>query len=204
MKYKTIVSYQKENHPWPPFVPKNANKIIFGTFPTAIRNRGKIDFYYPNPNNQFWNVLRAVKEGAVDINKTVVLDLDGRKRLLKVLGLGIADLGYRIFRPSDSSLDGRLFVTEFTDIFGLLDNNPNVKKLIFCSSSGQNSVEAWFRYYCSLNNIKFPKIKGANPKRTHWHYGEREIEIVTVHSTSRAAAKRFNVLVEMYKNEIKS
>lgn len=202
MKYKTIAELEEEVHPWHPYVPCDADKIIFGTFPTAKRNRSNIDFYYPNPNNEFWSVLRAVKEKSNNVDTSIIFDKDERIKLLDDLNLGIADMGKKVLRHGNCSLDSNLFVKEFTDVFKLLDKNQKVKKLIFCSSSGENSVEGWFRSYCKLNNIKFPKMRGTNPKRRNHILNGREIEIVTVHSTSRATRIGFNEIVEMYKNEI--
>ena len=203
MKNNTINTYYEEQHPWKLKIPEGADKLIIGTFPTANRNRGDIDFFYPNPNNQFWNVLRAVQNGSTEIDFTVILTKKQRIDLLKLLNLGITDMGLKVLRQQNSSLDKNLFVTEFTDIINILNDNPNIIKLIFCSSSGSNSAVGWSRSYCKLNGIKFPKLTGNNPKRTRFELNSREIEIVTVHSTSRAAARKLEELVEMYMNEIK-
>ncbi len=44
-----------ETHPFPPFVPENANILIMGTFPPGT-HRWSMEFYYPNKTNDFWKV----------------------------------------------------------------------------------------------------------------------------------------------------
>lgn len=48
-----------ETHPWEPFVPQGARVLIMGTFPPA-RKRWSMDFYYPNPTNDFWRIAGLV------------------------------------------------------------------------------------------------------------------------------------------------
>src|SRR4051812_9469770 len=120
MKYKTLIEYKEEPHPWPPFFPDNADKLILETFPTSEDNRGSYEFFYPNPNNDFWPLILQV----ADKNPDVYLDEDPiaiRNKILRNLAMGIADIGYRILRQKDSSKDENLFPLEYTNIFSLLD-----------------------------------------------------------------------------------
>ena len=45
-----------ETHPWAPFVPDNARVLIMGTFPPG-EHRWSMDFFYPNPTNDFWRIM---------------------------------------------------------------------------------------------------------------------------------------------------
>lgn len=112
-------------------------------------------------------------------------------------------MGKVVKRSSGSSSDQMILPVEYTDIFQLLKLHPRIKKLIFASSSGLNSAEGWFRNYCSLNKIYYPKLIGRNPKKGIVSYNNREIPIVTVHSTSGAAARKDSELIKMYKAELK-
>ena len=45
-----------ERHPWAPFMPAGARVLIMGTFPPG-QHRWSMDFYYPNPTNDFWRIM---------------------------------------------------------------------------------------------------------------------------------------------------
>ena len=199
MNYVTLCNIKKEELKWDSYIPTGATKLIIGTFPTEPRKR-KFMFFYPNENNPFWEVLSSIAD--VDLvsadDKEAV---SNRKSILKKLKLGITDMGYKILRQQSSSSDQNIFPVEFMDIFKILDENPTISKLILTSSSGENSVEGWLRGYCSLNSVKFGKLRGKNPKLGSINY-KRKLEIVAVHSTSRAAAKKLTDLIDMYKTEI--
>ena len=48
-----------EEHPWEPFIPDGAKVLIMGTFPPGA-HRWSMDFYYPNPTNDFWRIMSHV------------------------------------------------------------------------------------------------------------------------------------------------
>jgi|JI6StandDraft_1071083.scaffolds.fasta_scaffold37773_2 G:T/U-mismatch repair DNA glycosylase len=200
MKYVTKCNTNEEEIEWENFIPSKASKLIIGTFPTAPHRRC-FKFFYPNKDNPFWDVLAEI----ADINLTPTDDanaIENRQLILTKLNLGITDMGFKVLRHNDSSLDQSIFPVEFMDILKILDDHPTIQKLIITSSSGENSVEGWLRSYCKLNGVKFPKLKGNNPKYGGFRHNSIFIKVVSVHSTSRAAAKKFDDLVEMYRKEI--
>ncbi len=198
MDYITKNTFAQEIHPWQPFVPKKADKIILGTFPTHERNRGSSKFYYPNPNNEFWKILFDIAGlGSEDSQEKDPVKL--RKQVLAKLGLGIADICTVIYRQKTSSNDNALFPIEFTDIFLLLDNHPNIKTLIVTSSSKSSSTLAWLHQYCSLNGYTFKIPKGRLPKSTILKFTNRAIRIEIIPSSSGQSPIRGNERLEMYK-----
>lgn len=200
MTYKTNCNYIDETLEWENHIPENSTKLIMGTFPT-VKHKRSFEFFYPNKSNPFWNVLSEVSQIEL-VDADLPNAVSNRKIILNKLQLGITDMGYKILRHANSSLDQSIFPIQFMNIFKLLDEHPKIEKLILTSSSGQNSVEGWLRSYCLLNSVKFPKLRGQNPKRGILKYNKRELQIVSVHSTSRSAAKKLSDLVEMYNNEI--
>ena len=201
MKFKTINEYKEETHPWEPFIPNNSNKLILGTFPTAEINRGAYEFFYPNPNNDFWRVLFEVAGKKLDDYKKddpIVI----RKQILEALKLGIGDIGKKILRQKESSKDDNLFPIEYTDIFSILETHSTIKKIIITSSSGGNSVLSWFHHYCVLNGINFKIPKDKLPIRTTLVFKNREIKIEIISSPSRLSPIKGDKLFEMYRNAI--
>jgi|SRR5579871_26442 len=201
MKYKTLNEFKEEPHPWPPFIPTNAGKLILGTFPTTENNRGAYEFFYPNPLNDFWKLIFEV--AGKDLDEYGALEpVVIRKQVLTDLSLGIADIGKRILRQKDSSKDENLFPIEFTDIFSLLENQSSIRKIIITSSSGANSVLSWFQQYCHLNNTVFHVPKGNLPVKTNFIFNNREIKVDIISSPSRLSPIRGDRLLQMYRDSI--
>lgn len=200
MNYITECNLVEEKLEWDSFIPAGARKLIIGTFPT-VKKRRDFEFFYPNKNNCFWKVLSIIAN-----HELIPSDKNGaimnRKEILKKLNLGITDMGYKILRHDNSSLDQSIIPIEFMNIFRILNENPKIQKLIFTSSSGKNSVEGWFRSYCKLNSINIPKLKGRNPKKTKFNFEGKIINIVSVHSTSGLAGRKLEELTKMYRKEI--
>jgi G:T/U-mismatch repair DNA glycosylase len=196
-KYKTLNTYAEEVHPWESYIPQSASKLILGTFPTAERHRTTYDFFYPNPNNDFWNVIVEVaNKNWDDFISSDPVQL--RKGLLAGLGLGISDIGYRVLRQKGSSIDKNLFAIEYRNVFLLLENNPSISKVILTS----NLVVTWFHHYCELNNFNFIVLDEKLPWCTSFAFENRKIKIEVIASTSRASRIRGDKLVQMYKNAI--
>ena len=45
-----------ETHPLEPFLPQNGKLLMLGSFPPP-QNRWKMDFYYPNYQNDMWRIF---------------------------------------------------------------------------------------------------------------------------------------------------
>ena len=201
MKYKILNEYKEEQHPWPPFIPINADRIIIGTFPTAEYNRGAYEFFYPNPNNDFWKVVfKVANKDLDDYQKEEPVKI--RKQILSDLKMGIADIGEKVLRQKDSSKDDNLFPIEYTDIFSLLEKHPAIKKIIITSSSGSNSVLSWFHNYCALNKFRLDIPKSKLPIKAMLLFSKREIKIEIISSTSRLSPIKGDKLFQMYLNAI--
>lgn len=208
MKYNTLNPYKEELLPWDEYIPDNADKLILGTFPTKKDNRD-FEFFYPNKNNKFWKVLARIADRKLtdfennDAGK--LLAIKERKQILDKLKLAITDIGARVLRQNNSSLDSNLFPIEFTDVFSIIKDHPKIKTIILTSSSNGNSVLSWFSLYCSINNIKLQvdKKKKSFPITTEIKVDNKTIKIVIVYSTSGAAGKTEDFLVEQYGSVIK-
>ncbi|ENT8389501.1 uracil-DNA glycosylase family protein, partial [Acinetobacter baumannii] len=48
-----------ETHPLQPFLPENARLLMLGSFPPP-RNKWKMDFYYPNFQNDMWRIFGLI------------------------------------------------------------------------------------------------------------------------------------------------
>lgn len=53
------MSNELETHPLEPFLPPNAKLLMLGSFPPP-KTRWKMDFYYPNYQNDMWKIFGLI------------------------------------------------------------------------------------------------------------------------------------------------
>jgi len=176
--------------------------LILGTFPTADGNQGAYDFFYPNPNNDFWNIIFTIS--GKRLSDFVAYDqVEIRKQILSGLNLGIADMGYKIFRQKGSSKYGNIFPIQYTDLFSLIDSIPSMAEIIITTSSGANNVLSWFEHYCSLNTIRLNYTSRSGlPKHFNFSLSGNRIEGPVIPSTSRASPYKGEELITFYRKAI--
>jgi G:T/U-mismatch repair DNA glycosylase len=200
--YITKASFHEEKLPFETYIPAVADKLIMGTFPTKESLR-KYDFFYPNTSNPFWNILCGLSGGELQFfeGEGAVVE---RKAILDQLKLGITNIGAKIYRQNESSLDSNIFPVVFTDVFQLLDDYPRIKTLVITSSTKGNSVLSWFRAYCELNQVA---LESSRKKKVPWETNialknGRQVKILVIYSTSGAAVIDEQERKNMYANAI--
>ncbi len=116
-----------ETHPWDPFVPDNAKLLIMGTFPPQPK-RWAMDFYYPNPTNDFWPMMSLIFFGdknALYFPGTKTFDLERIKRLLTEKGIAMNDTAHSVRRLMNNASDKYLEIVEPVDLSNLLAQMPH-------------------------------------------------------------------------------
>ena len=154
-----------ETHPYKPFVPGGAEKLILGSIPpwrfTIDDNpdankfkklqHGDIDFAYGSRNNRFWMILSEVFDAES-------LDTPGKiKCLLRKNKIAISDVVHRCRRiPERSALDQNLKDIEFNNsIKETLINNPSISTILFTSGFAERIFYKCF----SVKPEKYDKHK---------------------------------------------
>ena len=116
-----------ETHPLPPFAPPNAKLLMLGSFPPP-RARWKMDFYYPNFQNDMWRIFglvffadkdyfvaaggKAFKEGLI-------------RDFLHEKGIAISDTAYQVVRLQGNASDKFLQIVTPLDLAALLAPMPH-------------------------------------------------------------------------------
>ena len=139
--YKVVCYHlPEEEHPFLPFVPEYATKLIIGTIPPERFYKknlfcSDVDFYYGSKDNAFWNLLGEIF-GIKFLNEKNENEIQKRKNFLTDKKIGICDIVKKTTRKNGSALDKDLDVKEFLDITELLEANPNIDTLIYTSATG--------------------------------------------------------------------
>ena len=117
-----------ETHPLPPFTPPNAKLLMLGSFPPP-RARWKMDFYYPNFQNDMWRIFGLVFFGAADY----FVEADGKNKrfreaeiraFLAEKGIAVYDTAYKVRRLQGNASDKFLQIIEPVDLAALLGRMP--------------------------------------------------------------------------------
>ena len=119
------------SHPWEPFVPAGARILVMGTFPPGD-HRWAMDFYYPNPTNDFWKMMGIVFFGdafALYDKESRSYRLDDIKRLLIERHIAMHDTAHKVVRLKGNASDKFLHIVEPVDLAGLLAKAPDITAL---------------------------------------------------------------------------
>ena len=115
-----------ETHPLKPFLPKNAKLLMLGSFPPP-QTRWKMDFYYPNYQNDMWRIFGMI----FFHDKDYFLNLahknfkqDVIQNFLSEKGIAIFDTAYQVVRLKANAADKFLQIQQATNIEQLLSEIP--------------------------------------------------------------------------------
>lgn len=121
-----------ETHPLQPFLPQNAKLLMLGSFPPP-KTRWKMDFYYPNYQNDMWRIF-----GLIFFNdKDYFLDLPDKnfkeqliRDFLNQKGIAIFDTAYQVIRLKGNASDKFLQIETPTNLKLLLDQMPECHSIM--------------------------------------------------------------------------
>lgn len=125
---KTLDTHVIETHPLPPFLPENAKLLMLGSFPPP-RARWKMDFYYPNFQNDMWRIFGQVFFGEADY----FVEIEGKNKrfreteiraFLAEKGIAVYDTAYQVRRLQGNASDKFLEIVQPVDLAALLNGMP--------------------------------------------------------------------------------
>ena len=132
-----------ERHPWAPFMPAGARVLIMGTFPPG-QHRWSMDFYYPNPTNDFWRIMGLLyfaDKDALWLAGEKRFNLERIKALLTERGIAMSDTARMVRRLRGNASDKFLEILEPTDIRAMLGHMPECRHVV-CTGEKAAAVAA--------------------------------------------------------------
>ncbi len=121
-----------ETHPLPPFLPTNAKLLMLGSFPPPRQN-WKMDFYYPNYNNDMWRIFGLVFKQDSDY----FLDIAHKRfkeahlrAFLAQKGIAIYDVAYQVKRQTGNASDLHLEILQHIDLSFILTKIPHCQSVV--------------------------------------------------------------------------
>ncbi|UAB86330.1 uracil-DNA glycosylase family protein [Zunongwangia sp. SCSIO 43204] len=180
-------------HPFPPFIPEGATKLIVGTLPpprfTQRRLKERdVDFCYGSQDGLLWPILDRIFELELiyDNSEAAVLQ---RKDFLRKRGIGICDVVESSFREKIDASDLGMQKVELRNMLQILRKHPRIDTLLFTGGNSKNGPEYFFRRHLkdSEENIKLKIVNNEPPRIHQFVLDGRLIKTVSLIAPSGAA-----------------
>ena len=168
-----------ETHPLPPFLPPHARLLMLGSFPPP-RARWKMDFYYPNLQNDMWRIFGVVFFN--DANHFLLSNKKGfaetkLRDFLWQKGIAISDTAQSVIRLQNNAADKYLQIQEEVDLAALLRALPQCETLL---TTGEKATATLLRL--TQATLPIPAV-GA---QLSWRFENRDLHLFRLPSSSRA------------------
>lgn len=190
-------------HPYPPFIPENAKKLIVGTLPPPRFSRNQlksddVDFCYGSRDGQLWKILQRIFKTDLlfeDTEKAV----EQRKKFLIRNNLGICDMVESCEREKIDSSDLGMKNVKLRNMLEILRRNPNVETLLFTGGNSKNGPEYFFRKHIRDTDIKLKLVQAEVPRIHEFILNGRKITTVSLTAPSGSANRAIGGM-QLYKD----
>lgn len=193
----------KHTHPYPPFIPEGATKLIVGTLPPPRFAEGKlkpgdIDFNYGSRDGQLWIILNRIFEADLSF-ETSLKAIEQRKELLSNHKIGICDMVACAYREKIDASDIGIKHFELRNLLKVLKEHPSIDTLLFTGGNSRNGPEYFFRKHLKESgDLRLKRIGKELPKIHQFKLEDRIIKTVSLTAPSGAANRAVGSM-ELYK-----
>ena len=136
-------------HPYPPFIPKNAKKLIIGTLPPPRFSTGEllekdVNFCYGSYYNSLWKKIDVIHNLGLRFDNSVAA-VEERKQFLRNHKIGVCDIVESAEREKINASDLGMTNIKFRDVIGYIKQFPKIDTLLFTGGNSKNGPEYFFR-----------------------------------------------------------
>jgi len=195
----------EHTHPYAPFIPKNATKLIVGTLPpprftTGELKEGDVNFCYGSRDGQLWPILDRIFQLNL-VFETTTAAITERKNFLTQHHIGICDIVATARRDKVDASDLGLQQIQLRDLISVLEKHPTVTTLLFTGGNSKNGPEYFFRRHLATYDLKLEVIQSEVPRIHSFQLPKSRRLITTVSLTAPSgAANRAVGSVQKYKD----
>ena len=182
-------------HPYEPFIPEGAIKLIVGTLPPPrfsmgnLKN-GDVDFCYGSIDGQLWKILDEIFKLNLHF-ETSELAIQQRKNFLLENNMGICDIVASCERVKMDASDLGMSKIVLRDLLFYIKKNPLVNTLLLTGGSSKNGPEYHLRRQLKEKNITLKLISAETPKihefELHENETSRKIKVISLTAPSGSA-----------------
>lgn len=182
----------KHTHPYPPFIPDHATKLIVGTLPpprftTRNLKPEDVDFNYGSRDGQLWRILNQIFEAGFSFENSKEA-IEQRRQFLKNQSIGICDMVACAYREKIDASDLGIKAYELRNLISVLQKHHHINTLLFTGGNSKNGPEYFFRKHIKNHkNISLKRIGKGSPRIHEFKLDERSIKTVSLTAPSGAA-----------------
>jgi G:T/U-mismatch repair DNA glycosylase len=191
-------------HPYEPFIPENATKLIVGTLPPPRFTTGElkvndVDFCYGSRDGLLWPVLDKIFDLDLKFENTNEA-IEQRKRFLIKRGIGICDVVQSSQRDKIDASDLGMENVRLRNMTGILSRHPKIDTLLFTGGNSKNGPEYFFRKHLKQHpeEINLKVISGEVPRIYQFLLEGRIIKTVSLTAPSGSANRAIGSM-KLYK-----
>ena len=182
-------------HPYEPYIPKNATKLIVGTLPpprfsTGNLKKGDVDFCYGSIDGQLWKILDEIFMLNLHF-ETSDLAIQQRKKFLLENNIGICDIVASCERIKIDASDLGMTTIVLRDLLFYIKKYSSVNTLLLTGGNSKNGPEYHLRRQLKAQNIILKSISSETPKIHEFELLEnetiRKIKVVSLTAPSGSA-----------------
>lgn len=144
-----------ETHPLQPFLPPNAKLLMLGSFPPP-KAKWKMDFYYPNFQNDMWRIFGVVFFNDKDYFLTENKKTFHKERIIDFLtqkGVAVFDTGVEVIRHKGNASDNFLEIVTPINLTGMLAKIPHCRTLVTTGEKATETLRSLFPEMIPAPNI---------------------------------------------------
>lgn len=180
-----------EHHPLQPFLPENAKLLLLGSFPPP-KPKWKMDFFYPNFQNDMWRIFGIVFFNNKDYFLTENKKAFHKERIIDFLtlkGIAVFDTGVEVIRHKGNASDNFLEIVTPIDLSEVLAKIPHCHTLVTTGEKATETLRSLFP-----NVIKKPQVGSFVEVEFYW----KTYQFYRMPSSSRAYPKPLDEKAAIY------
>ncbi len=190
-------------HPYEPFFPEGATKLIVGTLPpprftTRELNDKDVDFCYGSSNGLLWPVLDRIFGLHLKFETTQEA-ANQRRDFLTSRGIGVCDIVQSCERDKIDASDLGMQNIKLRDLVGYLKHYPKIDTLIFTGGNSKNGPEYFFRKHLKSYTLQLEVVSDKVPRIHRFTLGQRTIQTVSLTAPSGSANRAIGSM-QLYKD----
>ena len=197
-------------HPYKPFIPKNATKLIVGTIPPPRFSSNKlykedVDFCYGSKFGLLWPILDKIFNLHLAYQNTPFA-IQQRKQFLIDQQIGICDMVASCEREKSDASDMGMKNIQLRNLIDYLEQHPSIDTILFMGGNSKNGPEYFFRKNLNTHDFKLQLVAKESPKIHHLQLNDRTLKTISLISPSNAANRSIgaNSLFKKLKEQNKS
>lgn len=178
-------------HPYPPYIPKNATKLIVGTIPPPRFSgldlyEDDVDFCYGSKYGLLWPILDEI----YNLNLTYKPDqksISQRKDFLHKFGIGICDMIESCEREKIDAADQGMNNIVLRDLLATIKTYKKIDTILFMGGNSKNGPEYLFRRQLKGAQIKLQVLSDQTPRIHQFSLDNSTVKTISLISPSNAA-----------------